>query len=127
MLSIFPVSIVVAEINMNCSDSPNCVSSQSQDSNHYIEPFAFSDTSVDAMARLKSALMNEKRVTIIEETDNKLRAEVRSLFFRFVDDVEFSLLAEDKLIHCRSQSRTGYYDFGVNRRRLERIRKLFQK
>jgi uncharacterized protein (DUF1499 family) len=37
------------------------------------------------------------------------------------------LLPEQGLVHIRSSARIGYTDFGVNRRRIERIRQLFQK
>jgi uncharacterized protein (DUF1499 family) len=45
------------------------------------------------------------------------------VLFRFVDDVEF--LADDaaKVIHVRSASRLGRSDLGVNRKRIELIRK----
>lgn len=113
--------------DMNCLDSPNCVSSLAIDSTHYVEPFTFNDAPDKAMARLKVALLQEKRVTILTNEPEVLKAEVKSLIFRFIDDVKFTLLAEQEVIHVRSSSRTGYYDFGVNRRRIERIRKLFKK
>jgi len=46
---------------------------------------------------------------------------------RFVDDTEFMLDTENKLIHLRSASRLGYRDFNVNRERLESIRLELQK
>jgi len=52
--------------------------------------------------------------------------EFRSNVFRFVDDVEFLFDREKKLIHVRSASRVGYSDLGVNRKRVEKIRSLFQ-
>lgn len=79
------------------------------------------------MLRLKEALLNEKRVTIVINQPTYLRAEVRSLIFRFVDDVEFTLLPEQSLVHIRSSARIGYTDFGVNRPRIERIRQSLQK
>jgi uncharacterized protein (DUF1499 family) len=118
---------VLQNDDMNCPDAPKCVSSMVNDPRHYIEPFTFKDAPVEAMARLKAALLNEKRVTIITSEPAILRAEVRSMIFRFVDDVEFTLIAEQGLIHIRSSARIGYSDFGVNRRRIERIRLLFQK
>ncbi len=127
LLSSCSFTQVMAENDMNCPDAPKCVSSQSGDPRHFIEPFTFNDLPEEAMSRLKSSLLNEKRVKIIIEQPTYLRAEVRSLIFRFVDDVEFTLLPEQGLIHIRSSARIGYSDFGVNRRRIERIRQLFQK
>lgn len=108
-----------------CPDSPNCVSSQSDDKHRYIKPFSFHDTPVQAMQRLGNALRGEKRITLIDEEGGYLHAEARSLIFRFVDDLEFVLAPDAGLIHVRSAARTGYSDFGVNRRRLERIRRSF--
>ncbi len=113
--------------DMNCPDSPNCVSSQASDSAHFIAPLTFDDQPEAAMQRLKVALLSEKRVTIVKAQTDYLHAEVRSLIFRFVDDVEFTLVPEQGAFQIRSSSRVGYSDFGVNRRRLERIRQLFQK
>ncbi|MDI9554865.1 MAG: DUF1499 domain-containing protein, partial [Pseudomonadota bacterium] len=45
--------------------------------------------------------------------------------FRFVDDVEFLFDDAAKLIHVRSASRVGVYDFEVNRNRVEDIRRRF--
>jgi len=113
--------------NMNCPDSPNCVSSQASDARHFIEPFTFHDQPAQAMRRLRVALLTEGRVTIVEERPAYLHAEVRSLVFRFVDVIEFALSADQQLIQVRSAARTGYSDFGVNRRRIERIRRMFQE
>lgn len=113
--------------DMLCPDSPNCVSSQATEPRHFIEPFRFSDNPSMALLRLKQALLNEKRVTIVNEQADYLHAEVRSLIFRFVDDVEFRLRPGQQLIQLRSASRAGYSDFGVNRRRINRIRQNFQQ
>lgn len=110
-----------------CPDSPNCVSSLAPDSDreHYIAPFSFSGDPAAAWQRLRTAVLAEKRVTIVQESKGYLHAEMRSLIFRFVDDIEFSLAADAGLINVRSASRVGYSDFGVNRKRVERIRAAF--
>lgn len=106
-----------------CSDTPNCVSSRSKDSAHYVSPLQLKVTSDKAWEALKSVVASEGRTSIVEEVrgDGYLRAEAVSLIFRFVDDVEFQILPEDHLIHLRSASRVGYWDLGVNLRRVERI------
>ncbi|MGH7970152.1 MAG: DUF1499 domain-containing protein, partial [Limisphaerales bacterium] len=55
-----------------------------------------------------------------------LHAEFRSPLMGFVDDVEFVLAPEQKLIHVRSAARLGYSDFGVNRKRAEFLRAQFE-
>ena len=110
-----------------CPASPNCVCSQSADQDHFIEPIHFTGDASQAWKRLKSALDLEHRFTVVEDTGNYLHAEARSLLFRFVDDIEFVLNPDAGVIRVRSASRVGYSDFGVNRRRVERIRKAFNE
>jgi uncharacterized protein (DUF1499 family) len=75
----------------------------------------------EAMARLVHILEEMKRVRIVTVGDRYVHAEFRSRIFRFVDDVEFVLDDQHALLHMRSASRVGYYDFGANRRRLKSI------
>ncbi len=60
--------------------------------------------------------------SVIEEKPGYLYAEFRTRLLRFVDDVEF-LLGEG-VIHVRSASRLGRRDFGVNRKRIESLRRM---
>ena len=70
-------------------------------------------------------LLQEPRLQIMEHDDHSLKAEVRSLVFRFIDDLEARHDIENHVIDIRSASRTGHSDFGVNRRRVERIRQRY--
>ena len=106
-----------------CPASPNCVSSQNTE--HFVEPLAYAETPEEARQDLITVLNRMKRVTIVEENAGYLRAEFRSALFRFVDDVEFYFNDSAKSIEVRSASRVGYSDFGVNRRRVEAIRKAW--
>jgi hypothetical protein len=62
---------------------------------------------------------------MVKVTGHYVHAKFTSRFFRFVDDVEFCIDDDLRIIHVRSSSRVGYFDFGVNRRRVERIRAKF--
>jgi uncharacterized protein (DUF1499 family) len=108
-----------------CPNSPNCVSSQGKDGRHSIAPLTFSNDPDSAMPRLKMLLKNRKDTTLIEADSGYLRVEFHTTFF--VDDGEFLLDREKKLIHIRSASRIGYSDLGKNRSRLEEIRRDFAK
>jgi uncharacterized protein (DUF1499 family) len=68
----------------------------------------------------------EARKTLVEVTDSYLHIEVRSAVMQFVDDTEFNLRATERIIAVRSAARTGYSDGGVNRDRIEDIRKALQ-
>ena len=109
-----------------CPDSPNCVNSQTTDEKHSIPPFTYEGSRQEAFDRLKQAVSGLKRTQIVEERADYLRIECTSALFRFVDDVEF-YFPEENVIHVRSASRLGYSDLGVNRKRVEKIRQLFNQ
>ena len=110
-----------------CPSTPNCVSSQAADEAHRMDPLPFTGGPDVALARLKTVLAARPRTTVVEEKGDYLRAESVSFLFRFVDDVEFVVDRDAKVIHFRSASRVGLSDFGVNRKRMEEIRKAFQQ
>lgn len=110
-----------------CPATPNCVSSQSGDAGHKIEPFTYSSTPNQAIADLKKVIQSLEKTKIISETDNYLYAEFTSKLMGFVDDVEFYLDESSKTIHVRSASRLGESDLGVNRKRIETIRAKLQE
>ncbi len=105
-----------------CPASPNCVSSQSSDRDHSIEPLRYTGSPGEAMDRLKKIVISMKRSRIIRSTGSYIHAEYTSALFRFVDDVEFFLDERAAVIQVRSSSRIGYSDLGVNRKRIEDIR-----
>ena len=100
-----------------CPGSPNCVNSQSQDPKSKIEPLP-----TVAIADLRKVLESMERTTIVEQTENYLYAEFKSKLMGYVDDVEFYLDPNEKVMHVRSASRLGQSDLGVNRKRVEEIR-----
>jgi uncharacterized protein (DUF1499 family) len=105
-----------------CPASPNCVSSQSIDREHSIEPLRYTGSPGEAMDRLKKIVIGMNRSRIITETGSYIHAEFTSALFRFVDDVEFLLDERAEVIQVRSSSRIGYSDLGMNRKRIEDIR-----
>ena len=106
-------------------DSPNCVSTQAEDSSHRIEPLQFDGDANQAIRQVQDLLATLPAATVITVDSDYLHAEFRSSVLRFVDDVEFYIDSESKLIDFRSASRIGYSDLGVNRARMEHIRTLF--
>lgn len=106
-----------------CPDSPNCVGSENCDAAHEIGPLAFAGNAEQTMARLKDLLAARSDARLAEENANYLRYEFRSRVCGFVDDVEFRFDATAGVVHVRSASRVGYSDLGVNRRRVEDIRR----
>ncbi|NJK50540.1 DUF1499 domain-containing protein [Candidatus Gracilibacteria bacterium] len=107
---------------LSCPTTPNCVSSQSTDAEHTIEPLTYQSSTTEAIANLKSIIQSQERAKIIAETDNYLYAEFASHWMGFVDDVEFYANEATEKIDVRSASRLGESDLGVNRQRVESIR-----
>lgn len=106
-----------------CPSSPNCVTSEAAptDSQHAMLPVRFTDTPEAAQARVRAALTAEPRTDITLEQAGYLRAEAKSLIFRFVDDIEVVVDAGARLFRFRSASRVGKGDLGVNRARMTRV------
>jgi uncharacterized protein (DUF1499 family) len=109
-----------------CPDSPNCVSTQSTDEAHFIEPLHYAGSLADARQKLIDILENTKRVRLVKVETDTIHAEFRSLIFQFTDDLELYFPPDQAIIHIKSASRKGYYDFGANRRRVERLRSTFE-
>jgi uncharacterized protein (DUF1499 family) len=91
----------------------------------YIAPLALNDAPTVAIEKLLFIVKALPRVRIITHMQNYLCAEAVSRLFRFIDDVAFYADEESGLIHMRSASRVGYSDFGVNRKRLEQVRRRY--
>lgn len=120
-----PSNLGVAEGRLApCPSSPNCVSSRAEAAEQRVEPLRYDGDAAQARIRLLGVLNGMERVRIVRSGEDYIHAEFSSAMFGFVDDVEFQfgLLG---VIHLRSASRTGYYDFGANRERVEAIRAQF--
>jgi uncharacterized protein (DUF1499 family) len=106
-----------------CPGCPNCVSSDAATgTSHYITPFALYVSAPQAWTTLREILQSQPRTKIVTHHDNYLHAEVSSRIFGFIDDMEFHLRPEQASIAVRSGARLGYYDFGVNRKRINKLR-----
>jgi len=106
-----------------CPSSPNCVSSRSADARHRVEPLSLAGNVDAGWLALKQQVAALPRTRIVEQSPLYVRAECRSALFGFVDDLELLLDRETARIQVRSASRTGYGDMGVNRRRIEELRR----
>jgi uncharacterized protein (DUF1499 family) len=102
------------------------VSTHAQDASHAIAPYRYRKPRIEAREALKEIVRSLPRTRLVEEDGAYLHYEFTSLIMRFVDDVEFVFDDETKTVHFRSASRTGYGDFGVNRKRMERLRSLIE-
>lgn len=107
-----------------CPDRPNCVSSDAPQSDaHHIAPFHLAVPAERAWQALLATLSEQPRLRIRQQTDGYVHATAHSAFFGFIDDLECQLRPEAGIIAIRSASRVGHSDFGVNRKRVEAIRR----
>ncbi len=108
--------------------TPNSVSSQADpaDTEHHVSPIAFKGDTVAAMAAVRKAVESMQGATVIRHEGAYLYAEFRTRLMRFVDDVELMYDEKAGLLHVRSASRLGRRDFGVNRARVESLRRRIE-
>ena len=109
-----------------CPDRPNCVSTIDAREGHAIAPYRYRKSLPETKVVLKQIVSEWPRTTLVKEEEGYFHFEVRSFLFQFVDDVEFWFDAAEPTIHFRSASRSGYYDFGVNRTRMEELRRKLE-
>ena len=109
----------------DCPPTPNCVSTTATRESQLMDPIPYDGTADEARARLVEILAAQPRTKIVTEQPAYLHAEWTTGLFRFVDDVEFLIDEQEKIIHFRSASRIGHSDLGENRRRMEQISRAF--
>jgi uncharacterized protein (DUF1499 family) len=107
-----------------CPNKPNCVSSQAASAKHRIEPYRLGGDPAAAMRRVRAAVEATPGARVIESRTDYLYAEFETPLLGFVDDVEFYCTGRE--IHIRSASRLGHSDLGVNRKRMESLRKAIE-
>jgi uncharacterized protein (DUF1499 family) len=121
-----PSNLGVSEGRLtSCPKSPNCISTQGTDAKHRIDPIAYTTSMEEARNRLEKIVRAMPRTKVVRQEENYMHLECTSRLLRFVDDVEFWFDDANKVIHCRSASRKGYSDLGVNRKRVEQISEQF--
>ncbi|MFW6359319.1 MAG: DUF1499 domain-containing protein [Chroococcales cyanobacterium] len=105
-----------------CPNTPNCVSSQSEDGTHSIAPLSYDAPATAVLGDIERLIQSINSAKIVAKTENYLYAEFTSALMGYVDDVEFYVNEDDNVIEVRSASRLGESDLGVNRKRIEAIR-----
>ena len=105
-----------------CPSWPRCVSSVSAEAERRVEPFQlqppFDARWDDAIATLAAM----PRTRIVTRDKRYVHAEVTSPWGIYTDDLEMLLDRSRGRVDVRSSARLGYYDFEVNRERVEALR-----
>lgn len=106
-----------------CPDAPNCVCSEYKGVHAFppLQPGTSADGGMSALRQAIEASGGRLR----HSTPLYLWASYTTPIFRVIDDVEARLDPATGMLHLRSASRVGYYDFGANRKRLQEIATLF--
>jgi uncharacterized protein (DUF1499 family) len=107
-----------------CSAS-RCVSSLSRDPDYRVEPIAYEGSRESARLALLRIITAMPGVKIVLQTEDYIHAEFTSPVMRYRDDLELQFPRRGQVVHVRSSSRVGYYDFDGNRERVEQIRAEF--
>lgn len=112
----------------SCPNTPNCVASHpSTPEKQRVPPILYTAEQALAYQQMEALLTEQNNAIIVSrEHAHYIRADFKSPFMGFIDDVEFYFQLPG-VIAVRSASRIGYSDLGANRRRIEEIRKLFSE
>ncbi len=106
-----------------CPARPNCVCSDDAHAPHHVAPFELRTSPEEAWPAIESVVADLPRTTIVSRDERYLHAESEGALLGFVDDLELHLRPERDQVAVRSASRLGYSDLGVNRRRVEELRR----
>lgn len=110
-----------------CPGTPNCVHTGMRHPDGTAGMYLTGNVAgPELMTRLESVVESMPRTEVVESTSGYLRAEAKSLVFRFIDDLELLVGVDGELI-VRSASRVGEGDLGVNARRVAELRQRLQE
>jgi len=110
----------------SCPESPNCVSTEATNNRHKIDVFRLKGDFSKTWPEIQRVVAALPRSAVVRTDETYLHATFTSRVFQFVDDLELFLDPLNGIISIRSAAQTGYWDFGVNRRRVEQLRNALQ-
>ncbi|MCA1058038.1 DUF1499 domain-containing protein [Rossellomorea aquimaris] len=109
------------------TNKKNCVSTIDLTSYHRIAPLPINGGVEDTKEQIHKALNQFDHVEIEEEQSHYVHAVFTSKWLKFKDDLEIYIDESANLLHMKSGSRLGYYDFKVNRNRVEQFKSFFNQ
>ena len=107
-----------------CDDVANCVSSRNDmgDAQRYVRPLLLGEDPALARTRVLRMMQDQERTQLVAASDSCFHYTTQSRVFGFVDDIVFTFEHTGGVVQIRSESRSGYWDLGVNRKRVEHYR-----
>ena len=111
-----------------CPDKPNCINTEyPEQTRHYLPAIDFPDSKKEQLLSQVKILIVNMGGVIIKEEKYYIAATFTSSLFKFIDDFELRQDNATHKLHIRSASRTGYSDFGVNKRRVNKFSEQFKR
>ncbi|XP_074586359.1 uncharacterized protein LOC141842043 [Curcuma longa] len=126
-----------------CPATNNCISTAEEitDNQHYAPPWNYNPedgnrkkpiSKEEAMTELLQVVTtlkpNNFTPLIAERREDYIRVEYQSPIMGFIDDVEFWFPpGKNSIVEYRSASRTGNFDFDVNKKRIKALRLELEK
>ncbi len=104
------MALTKAGLLADCTLTTNCVRVEHHFSN-----------SNNVFKKLINSASDLPRVRVIKAEENYWHGVVRSLIFRFPDDLEILHIPSKNIIQVRSSSRIGLGDMGVNQKRINKL------
>tara|TARA_Y100000589_G_C27005143_1_gene568449 strand:+ start:283 stop:672 length:390 start_codon:yes stop_codon:yes gene_type:complete len=115
LVSLFPSKAYASHVEINpCIELSHCV----------LEKFNVENIEAP-YEKIKLIIEETPRTQIVEEDGDYLHAEVTSRIMKYIDDLEVSYSKDENFITVRSESRVGEGDFGVNKKRVEKLKNNF--
>lgn len=109
------------------SKKPNAVSTQAEDVDKRVAPWPFKDSLEDTVSAIESAVNQYGGAELKSRDDNYLYYVFTTPTMHFHDDVEFYLNEKERTVEFRSASRAGYSDMGLNRKRYDALKELYDQ
>jgi len=75
----------------------------------------------ESFKELIDIMKNTPRIKIINIKEDYLHALATSRVMKFIDDIEIKKSEKGNILEVKSKSRTGFYDLGVNKRRINTL------
>ncbi|KAG6496613.1 uncharacterized protein LOC121993152 isoform X1 [Zingiber officinale] len=126
-----------------CPATNNCISTAEEitDNQHYAPPWNYNpedgnrknpiskEEAITELLQVVTTLKPDKFTPLIaERREDYIRVEYQSPIMGFIDDVEFWFPpGKNSIVEYRSASRTGNFDFDVNKKRIKALRLELEK
>ncbi|MGL6064386.1 MAG: DUF1499 domain-containing protein [Fusobacteriaceae bacterium] len=100
-----------------CPKSPNCS----------IQSMTFQEYNLEIVKNKIISNITKLGGAIVINQNEYINSSFKSNFFKFEDITEFHIDMVNKTIHIKSAAQSGWYDFGVNSKRIEKLILLFNE